>query len=196
MPFVTEAIYRHLVGAAESIMVSDWPLPDPSWQFPAEEQAMVSLMDAVRAIRTVRADLGVPPSRKASLIVVSPDPETRRRYADGAGFLRRLAGISGLEVRPDKAGIPLTAVTALFSGGELYLPLADLIDLEREIARLQQEKANLEKELARLDGKLENPEFSSRAPARVIQAEKDKLARYQEMHRSACERLATLKQPE
>jgi len=193
MPFVTEAIYSHLIHKGESIMVSAWPQPEDGWQFPDEETAMASLMDAIRSIRNVRTGLGVPPSRKASLIVVSPDPEVRRRFTDGTAFLQRLAGISTLEARPDKCGIPLTAVTALFSGGEVYLPLADLIDLDKEIQRLEKEKANLENELARVAGKLNNADFVSRAPEKVIQSEREKLARYQEMHQNASDRLETLR---
>ncbi len=194
MPFATEDIYSNLIQPDESIMIAQWPQPEARWQFPAEEQAMVSLMDAIRAIRNVRTGLGVPPARKASLIVVAPDPAVRQRFLDGTAFLQRLAGVSTLEARPDKAGIPLTAVTALFSGGEVYLPLADLIDIDKEIERLEKEKANLAKELERVSGKLANPEFTGRAPEKVIQAERDKLVRYQEMFRNAGERLATLRQ--
>jgi valyl-tRNA synthetase len=193
MPFVTEAVYRHLIHKEQSIMISEWPKPDPAWQFPEQEQAMNSLMEAVREIRIARTSLGVPPSRKASLIVVAADPATRRRFMEGAAFLQRLAGISSLETREDRSGIPLNAVTALFSGGELYLPLADLIDLDKEIERLAKEKANLETELERVRSKLRNAAFTGKAPDKVIQAEKDKLLRYEEMHRGACSRLDALR---
>ena len=192
MPFVTEAIYGHLVHDDESIMISEWPQPEPGLVFTEDEQAMIILMDAIREIRNVRTGLGVPPSRKASLIVVSPDAAVRRRFEQGTAFLQRLASVSTLETREDKAGIPLTAVTALFSGGEVYLPLADLIDLEKEIERLNKEKDNLEKELERVAAKLDNAEFVGKAPEKVIQAEKDKLAKYREMHRNVGERLAML----
>lgn len=154
---------------------------------------MVSLMDAIREIRNVRTGLGVPPSRKAGLIVVSADAAVRRRFEDGEAFLQRLASVSTLETRSDKAGIPLTAVTALFSGGEVYLPLEDLIDLEKEIDRLEKEKDNLESELVRVAAKLENASFTARAPEKVILAERDKLTRYTEMHKNACERLEMLR---
>ncbi len=193
MPFVTEAIYQHLIQDDESIMISAWPKPDPAWQFPEQEQAMATLMDAIREIRNVRTGLGVPPSRKASIIVVSPDPSVRQRFIDGTAFLERLASVSGLETRSDKAGIPLTAVTALFTGGEVYLPLADLIDLDKELDRLNKEKDNLEKELARVSGKLANADFVGKAPEKVILAEREKLGRYQEMFKNVCERIELLK---
>ncbi len=193
MPFMTEAVYSHLIHDDESIMISNWPQPEPELVFPAEEQAMTTLMDAIREIRNVRAGLGVPPSRKAALIVVSPDPAVRQRFVDGTAFLQRLASVSTLETRADKVGIPLTAVTALFSGGEVYLPLADLIDLDKEIERLNKEKENLESELARVAAKLENADFVGKAPEKVIQIEKDKLVKYGEMLRNANERIEQLK---
>jgi len=174
-------------------MVSAWPQPEPDLQFPDDEQAMISLMDAIREIRNVRTGLGVPPSRKASLIVVAADQAVRDRFVNGAAFLQRLASVSTLETRADKSGIPLTAVTALFSGGEVYLPLADLIDLDKEIERLTKEKDNLEKELARVSAKLDNAEFVSRAPEKVIQAERDKMSKYRDMLKNAAERLDQLR---
>ncbi len=196
MPFVTEALYSHLIQDDESIMVADWPQPEAELAFPEEESAMATLMDAIRSIRSVRKDLGVPPSQKASLIVVSQDASVRRRFEDGEAFLQRLAGISSLNTQPDKAGIPLTAVTALFEGGEVYMPLSDLIDIGKEIERLQKERDQLDQEIARVGKKLDNSSFVSKAPEKVIQTERDKLVRYREMHRSACERLELLEKAE
>jgi valyl-tRNA synthetase len=192
MPFVSETVYSHLIHASGSIMVSDWPQPDEALQFPKEEQAMAVLMAAIREIRNIRTRMNVAPSRKISLIVVSADDAVRRHFAEGQAYLERLAGIAGLKTQADKAGIPVTAVTALFDGGEVYLPLADLIDLGQEIERLGKEKENLETELRRVQGKLSNEQFVSRAPAQVVQSEKDKLARYQDMLASANDRLNLL----
>lgn len=194
MPFVTESLYGHLVHEDESIMISSWPMPQDALIFPQEEQAMISLMDAIREIRNVRSGFGVPPSRKAGLILVSKDPAVRCHFIDGQAFLQRLAAVSTLETRENKAGIPLTAVTALFSGGELYLPLEDLIDLDKEIERLLKEKANLESELTRVSAKLQNQAFMDKAPEKVIQAERDKFSRYSEMHKNASERLILLQE--
>lgn len=154
---------------------------------------MENLMEAIRAIRTVRSDLGVPPSRKASLIVVSEDAAIRQRMQDGEAFLRRLAGIEDMTVQSDKQDVPPTAVAALFPGGALYLPLSGLIDIQLEIERLQQEKENLEQEVRRVEGKLANEQFTSRAPEKVVQAERDKLGRYAEMLDKAAERLEQLR---
>ena len=194
MPFVSETIYQELIHPAGSIMVSSWPEPDASLSFPVDELAMVSLMEAIREIRNIRTRMNVQPSRKINLIVVAADPAVCSRFVDGLPYLQRLAGIAGVRTQADKQGIPITAVTALFNGGEVYLPLADLIDLDQEIARLNQEKDNLEKELARVSSKLNNADFTGRAPEKVVQAERDKLTRYQDMHRSAIERLILLEQ--
>ncbi|MDW7659020.1 MAG: valine--tRNA ligase, partial [Bacillota bacterium] len=192
MPFVSETVYKHLIHADGSIMVSAWPQPNEAWQYPKEEQAMIALMAAIREIRNIRTRMNVAPSRKISLIVVSGDDAVRRHFTDGQAYLERLAGIAGLRTQSDKTGIPLTAITALFDGGEVYLPLADLIDLDQEIERLGKEKENLAKELGRVQNKLGNEQFVSRAPAQVVQSEKDKLARYQDMLTSATDRLNLL----
>ena len=153
---------------------------------------MTNLMEVIRSIRAVRSELGVPPSRKAGLIVVSEDPATRQRIENGKVFLRRLAGIDSLDIQVKKTGIPTTAVAALFPGGELYLPLSDLIDLDQEIERLKKEKENLDQELKRVQGKLANEQFTSRAPEKVVQAERDKLTQYAQMNQKANERLQQL----
>jgi valyl-tRNA synthetase len=113
-------------------------------------------------------------------------------FRESEGFLQRLAGISGLETRIDKKDIPTTAVTAVFDGGEIFMPLEDLIDIEKEIVRLRNEQQNLEKELDRVRGKLANEAFVSKAPEKIINAEKEKLARYEAMYQSTAERLEIL----
>ncbi|MDD4461587.1 MAG: valine--tRNA ligase [Eubacteriales bacterium] len=193
MPFVSETVWQQLNQTQESIMVSAWPTADDAYRFPRQEEAMENLMEAIRAIRTVRSDLGVPPSRKASLIVVSEDAAIRQRMQDGEAFLRRLAGIEDMTVQSDKQDVPPTAVAALFPGGALYLPLSGLIDIQLEIERLQKEKENLEQEVRRVEGKLANEQFTSRAPEKVVQAERDKLGRYAEMLDKAAERLEQLR---
>ncbi|MEA4888088.1 MAG: valine--tRNA ligase [Clostridiaceae bacterium] len=194
MPFVSETVYQQLIHPAGSIMMSRWPEPDPQLMFPQEEQAMASLMEAIRGIRNVRTQMNVAPARKIHMIVVSPDMAVCGRFRDGLPYLQRLAGISDLKTQADKTGIPLTAVASLFTGGEIYMPLADLIDLDQEIKRLQQETDNLERELARVAGKLGNSEFTGKAPEKVVQAERDKQLRFQDMRQSALERLALLQQ--
>ena len=194
MPFITEEVYSNLVldGKAESIMISDWPDASKIPASPDEAEMMETLMDAIRGIRAVRKDMDVAPSRKAHIIVVTPSDKTASMFVNGEGFLARLASVSGLETRKDKEGIPSTAVAAMFKGGEIYLPLEDLIDISKELERLGKEKERLEGEIARVSGKLANESFVSRAPAAVVDQERAKLTKYEEMHKSITERIEIL----
>jgi valyl-tRNA synthetase len=194
MPFVTEAIQGHLIQDSESIMVSEWPKADAALVFPDDERQMAVLMDAIREIRNVRTNMNVPPSRKAGIIVVAHDATIRAIFESSLPFLQRLASVQSLQTQADKANIPPTAVTAIFSAGEIFIPLTDLIDLGKEIERLEKEKTNLEQEVARVSSKLENAEFVAKAPAKVIDVEREKITRYQAMLASANERLAQLRQ--
>ena len=194
MPFLTEEVYSNLVldGKAESIMISDWPDADKIPASPDEAEMMETLMDAIRGIRAVRKEMDVAPSRKAHIIVVTPSDKTASMFVNGEGFLARLASVSGLETRKDKEGIPSTAVAAMFKGGEIYLPLEDLIDISKELERLGKEKERLEGEIKRVSGKLSNESFVSKAPAAVVDQERAKLVKYEEMHKSIVDRIAIL----
>ena len=194
MPFITEEVYSNLVldGKSESIMISDWPDADKIPASLDEAEMMETLMDAIRGIRAVRKDMDVAPSRKAHIIVVTPSDKTASMFVNGEGFLARLASVSGLETRKDKEGIPSTAVAAMFKGGEIYLPLEDLIDISKELERLGKEKERLEGEINRVSGKLANESFVSRAPAAVVDQERAKLVKYEEMHKNITERIAIL----
>ena len=194
MPFITEEVYSNLVldGKSESIMISDWPDADKIPASPDEAEMMETLMDAIRGIRAVRKEMDVAPSRKAHIIVVTPSDKTASMFVNGEGFLARLASVNGLETRKDKEGIPSTAVAAMFKGGEIYLPLEDLIDISKELERLDKEKERLEGEINRVSGKLANESFVSRAPAAVVDQERAKLVKYEEMHKSIVDRIAIL----
>ena len=153
---------------------------------------MIILMDAIRSIRNVRTQLGVAPSRKAGGILVVAREETRGIFEDSIAFLDRLASINSIEFRTDKSGIPATAVTAIFDGGTFFLPLEDLIDIDKELERLNKEKDNLENEVRRVDSKLQNASFVERAPEAVVLAEKEKRDKYVEMLASINDRLTLL----
>ncbi len=194
MPFITEEVFSNLVidGKAESIMISDWPVVNEKYSFDAEEKQMETLMDAIRSIRNIRSEMGVVPSRKANIIVVTENNAIADMFVNGKAFLQRLASVDGLETQNDKTGIPATAVACVFHGGEVYIPLGDLIDIDKEIERLNKEKENLQKELDRVAGKLSNESFVSKAPEKVINAEKEKQAKYLEMYKGVEERIAML----
>ena len=194
MPFVTEEVYDNLFidRKTESIMISDWPDADKVPSFPEDEKMMTTLMSAIRSIRNIRAEMGVAPSRKAHVILVTPDENVAKIFKDGLPFLVRLASVDSLDTRNTKDGIPATAVAAMFAGGEIYMPLEDLIDISKELERLSKEKEKIEGELKRVEGKLANENFVSRAPENVINAEREKKAKYQEMYSNLEERIKIL----
>jgi len=193
MPFITEEIYRHLVNDDASIMISKWPEYREDYNFPEAEKKMGMIMDAIKSIRNVRAEMNVPPSRRAKVIFVVTGSEEAGIISEGKSFFERLAGASEVVIQPDKAGIPSDAVASIIAGAEIYMPLEDLIDIQKEIERLEKEKANLEKELERVNGKLRNQGFVSKAPAKVVEEERAKQARYQEMYDKVVERLGWLR---
>ena len=194
MPFITEEVYSNLVVAdkAESIMIADWPDADKVLNSPEDAEMMNTLMDAIRGIRAVRKNMDVAPSRKAHIIVVTSSDKIADMFIHGEGFLARLASVSSLETRKDKAGIPSTAVAAVFGGGEIYIPLEDLIDIAKELERLDKEKTRLDGEIKRLNGKLSNESFVSKAPAAVVDQERAKLAKYEEMYANLADRIEVL----
>ena len=194
MPFITEEVYSNLVIAdkAESIMIADWPEADKVMSSTEDAEMMNTMIDAIRGIRAVRKNMDVAPSRKAHIIVVTSSDKIAKMFTDGEGFLERLASVSSLETRSSKEGIPSTAVTAVFGGGEIYIPLEDLIDIAKELERLDKEKTRLDGEIKRLNGKLSNESFVSKAPAAVVEQERAKLAKYEEMYANLSDRIEVL----
>ncbi len=194
MPFITEEVYQNLVIAdkAESIMISEWPEADKVLSSAEDAEMMNTMIDAIRGIRAVRKNMDVAPSRKAHIIVVTTSDKIADMFTQGEGFLERLASVSSLETRTNKEGIPSTAVQAVFGGGEIYIPLEDLIDISKELERLDKEKTRLEGEIKRLKGKLSNESFVSKAPAAVVDQERAKLAKYEEMYANLSDRIEVL----
>ena len=192
MPFITEEIFCTLQDEEESIMISSWPVYTEAWNFAADEKAIETIKEAVRAIRTVRTSMNVPPSRKAKVFVVSDSEEIRGIFENGKAFFASLAFASEAAVQADKAGIADDAVSAVIPGANIYIPFADLVDIEKEIERLKKEEAKLTKEIARSKGMLSNEKFISKAPAAKIEEEKAKYEKYQQMMAQVQERLAHL----
>ncbi len=192
MPFITEEIYMNLINDDESIMISKWPEYDEALCFSEDEKNMDLIMNAIKAVRNIRTEMNVPPSRKTKLIFVAEQKEGSFLLS-GTKFFLRLAGASEIEVRADKAGIPHSAVTAVIPGAEIFIPLEDLVDIQKEIERLEKEKENLEKELERVNGKLSNESFLAKAPAKIVEEERAKKVKYTQMYDKVMERLNSLK---
>lgn len=192
MPFVTEEIFCTLQNEEESIMVSEWPVYSEEFNFANEEQAIETIKEAVRNIRNVRAEMNVPPSKKAKVYVVSEDANVRNIFEDGKVFFATLGYASEVVVQSDKTGIADDAVSAVIPQAVIYMPFAELVDIEKEIERLNKEKEKLTKELARVNGMLANPNFVNKAPEAKLNEEKEKKAKYEQMMAQVEERLAQL----
>ena len=193
MPFITEEIFCTLQDEEESIMISQWPVYTDELNFAQEEKAIETIKEAVRAIRTVRTSMNVPPSRKAKVFVVSENKEICDIFENGRVFFATLAYASEVAVQADKAGIAADAVSAVIPGANIYIPFAELVDIEKEVERLEKEEAKLSKELARSKGMLSNEKFISKAPAAKIEEEKAKYEKYQQMMEQVQARLAQLR---
>ena len=192
MPFITEEIFCTLHPEEESIMISNWPEFTEEWNFAEDEKAVETIKDAVRGIRNVRTGMNVPPSKKAKVIVVSEDEEVRSIFEQGKVFFATLGYASEVLVQADKSGIADDAVSAVIPKAVIYMPFAELVDVEKELERLKKEEERLTKELARVNGMLGNEKFISKAPQAKIEEEKAKLQKYTEMMEQVKERLAQL----
>ena len=193
MPFITEEIFCNVQNEEESIMISKWPEYKDEWNFEEDEKAVELIKEAVRGIRNTRTGMNVPPSRKAKVFVVSESEEVRNIFENSKAFFATLGYASEVAVQSDKTGIAEDAVSALIHQAALYMPFADLVDIDKEIERLTKEEDKMNKEIKRAQGMLSNPKFVDKAPADKVQAEKDKLEKYTQMLAQIQERLAALK---
>ena len=180
MPFLTEEIWQKLPHAGESIMRAPWPEAAESDIDPAAEQTMTAIMEVIKTTRNLRAELGTPPGKKSALILRVRDEALAAEFAAHEDYFFALASASEVSFLAADAPDPENVVTGALAGAAVYLPLAGLIDVEKETARLTKERENLEKEIKRLTGKLSNEGFTSKAPAAVVEAEREKLAGYEE----------------
>ena len=177
MPFITEEIYQCLPHEVESIMISKWTVADESLVDPEAERGMNAIMDSIKAIRNMRAEVNANPGKKIpAIMLVSED--LREVVAHNDSYIKLLGGIDNLELRPLNGEKPENAMAAVVTGIEVYLPLAGLIDVEKETQRLSKELAAMEKDLQRAGGKLNNAGFLAKAPEDVITKER---AKYEEL---------------
>ncbi|MCI5568919.1 MAG: valine--tRNA ligase [Lachnospiraceae bacterium] len=193
MPFITEEIYCTLNPDEESIMISEYPVTDDEFAFIKEETDTEIIKDAVRAIRNTRTSLNVPPSKKATVYVVSNDENIRNIFSDGEAFFETLAKADNVIIQADKTGIEDNAVSAIIPGAEFCIPFEQLVDVEKEIKRLEAEEIRLTKEISRCEGMLGNEKFISKAPEKKVNEEKEKLEGYKKMMQQVKERLSQLR---
>ena len=178
MPFITEEIFSGLPTGEESIMISKWPEFDPALCYDEEEKRMHIIMDAIRSVRNIRAQMNVVPSRKAKLIIVAQDAAV---FEGTASFFEKLASASETVVTESAGSVDDNAVNVVVEGATIYIPLDELVDRAKEIERLEKELKTLEGEIKRVEGKLGNAGFVAKAPAHVVEEEKAKGEKYAKM---------------
>lgn len=191
IPFITEEIFDHLPTANGMIIVSEWPEFKEEDDMAKEEAMMDVMMDGIRNVRNVRSEMNVPPSKKAKVIMV-PSEDKLEAVEAGKDYFKTLASASEVEVRADEAGIPEDAVSVVIDGVKIFIPLDELVDFEKELERLNKEKAKLEGEIKRVNGKLSNQGFLAKAPQKLVDEEKAKKEKFEEMMKSVEERLASI----
>lgn len=192
MPFITEEIWQHLPHQGKTIMRAAWPQGEKATLDEQAEAEMTVVMEVVKAIRNLRSEMNVSPGKKAEAVLLAQNEETLAALQNGASHIRNLAGLSQVNMLLSSPEKPQQAVTAVVSGVEVYLSLKGLVDIEKELARLEKENGILDKEIARLEVKLQNQSFLVKAPHNVVEKEKAKLADYLLKKEAIQERIVTL----
>ena len=189
MPFITEEIWQSIPHEGEALIVTQWPEASDALAFKTECDQMESVMAAIRAIRNRRTEMNVPPSKKAALYVLTSKPQV---FTEGEGFLQRLAyadEVKLLDAEPANLDGMVTITTA---DAKLYIPMGQLVDVQKEIQRITKELEAAKKFLASLEGKLSNEKFVSRAPEAVVAAEREKAAKHRDLIAQLEESLAAM----
>lgn len=193
MPFLTEEIFCALHPEEETVMLAEWPAYKEEWAFPEEEAAVERIQGLVKAVRNRRSEMDVAPSRKAAVYLVSEDEAVRAMFAQEKEMYQGLMGASEVHALADRADIADDAVSIVIPDAVAYIPLSDLVDMEKEKERLEKEKGRLEKELARSRGMLGNEKFLSKAPEAKVKEEQEKLKKYEQMMEQVAARLDAIK---
>ncbi|EHB62931.1 MULTISPECIES: valine--tRNA ligase [Paenibacillus] len=192
MPFISEEIWQHLPHEGETVMLASWPVYDPAFENPESVAEMNLLMDVIRAVRNIRAEVNVPMSKKVELLLKPVNEQIAGIIDRNADYIRRFCNTSEYQSSLGLA-TPEKAMTAVVTGVELFLPLAGLIDIAQEIARLEKEIQHLNSEVERVEKKLNNPGFVSKAPEKVIEEERAKLADYSDKRSKVIARIEELR---
>lgn len=192
MPFISEEIWQHLPHEGETITLASWPTENPAFESPDAVREMELLMDAIRSVRNIRSEVNVPMSKKVELLIKPASSETQNILRKNEEYLKRFCNTSLLQIDAEMAA-PEKAMTSILTGAELFLPLAGLIDIAQELVRLDKELQTLHGEVERIEKKLGNEGFVAKAPAKVIEEEKAKLADYADKRDKVIARLAELK---
>ncbi len=193
MPFITEEIWQHLPGNTEPLILSSWPVYKDELNFPEAEEAIEFIKSGIKAIRNARAEMNIVPSRKSKQIFVTMDEKVKSILTNGQRYFINLASADGIELKETKEGIGEDNISVVLDRCEVFLPLKDLIDFEKEIERLEKDKEKLQGEIKRVVGKLSNEGFVKKAPEKVVEEEREKQKKYEEMLEKVIERLDSIK---
>ena len=174
MPFITDSVYRHIPGTEGTIMLAEWPAAVDSYDFAEAAREMEGVMDVIRAVRNLRAEMNVAVGKRAKLIV-RPKSGWEHAMAGAEEYLKRLAWVSEMALLGADEAAEGKLVSAVSEAAELFIPLGDLVDLDKEIARLTKERDSVERDIQRAEGKLNNQGFIAKAPAQLVEQEKAKL---------------------
>ena len=191
MPFITEEIWQHLPHEGESIMISPWPEYKQEEVDAQAEDQMEAIMNAIKSIRNVRSEMDVLPSQRAQTIII-PSQGYREVFDRGEVYFEKLAYASKVILKEDETDIPKNSVSAVTDKAQIFMPLEDLVDFDKEIERLNKERETLDKEIARAKGKLSNENFVKKAPSAVVEEEREKLQRYNQMMNKVMDRIENL----
>ena len=192
MPFLTEQVYKYMPESEGFLMLQKWPEINDTLSFPEDERKMLAIMEIIRTIRNLRSEMNVAPSKRTRLMLL-PGEGWLETLKGGDGYFRKLAGASETDILTDRNQVTEKTVSAVATAGELFIPLGDLVDFEKEIARLTKEMENLKKEIARSQGMLNNQGFIAKAPAQLVQQERNKLEAAKEKASALENRIAELK---
>ncbi len=193
MPFLTEEVYQNLPGKEGMLITATWPEAKAEYAFVGPEQQMEGIMEIIRTIRNLRAEMNVQPSKRTHVTLI-PEAGWEETLALAEPYLQRLAGASDASILTKEDAETEKIVSAVCAAGEIRIPLGDLVDFAKEVARLEKEAANLQGEIARAEGKLSNQGFIAKAPAALVEQEKEKLATNQKMLASLEQRILELRE--
>ena len=191
MPFITEEVYSFLPAHEGMLITASWPVPDAALDFPQETAQMDGIMEAIRAIRNLRAEMNVAPGKRAHTYV-RPAAGWREALSSAEGYFARLAGASALTLLQENEANPEKSASCVTPACAVFIPLGELVDIDKEIARLKKDLARVQGEIARGSGMLANEKFVSKAPEALVAQEREKLAQNQALLASIEARIAEM----
>lgn len=193
MPFITEEIWQHLPERAKPLIISDWPVYKEEDYHPDVEKRMAYIMTAIKGIRNARQEMNIAPSKKAPILCLTQDEDVKAILSYGKRYFINLASAEDIKILEDRSTLGDDNISVVLDKCEIFIPLKDLIDYNKEIKRLEKEKEKLELELKRVRGKLSNEGFVNKAPENVVAGEREKEKKYTDMMGKVIERLESLK---